>query len=194
MLEARGSSNFSNIGNWVSYLKEYCLPLCISMGEQPRLFAKSPHSSEWKKHCSSCKRIINIRKKGSTTLLSIVNGVNFWKEYCLHLSFSWVRNINFGQNHRIQVNGRSTVSLVIEPLIIKARGSSTLLSRGGGVEWTFKRNTACVSGFKCEEHHFGVKLSLSKNGRITVCPVGEPQRLQERGSSTLFSSVNCVSF
>jgi hypothetical protein len=27
-------------------------------------------------------------------------------------------------------------------------------------------------------------------GRITVCLVAEPQRLQERGSSTLFSSLN----
>jgi hypothetical protein len=43
---------------------------------------------------------------------------------------------------------------------------------------------------KCEEHHVGEKLPLSRNGRITVCPVGETQRLQERGSSSLFRSLN----
>jgi hypothetical protein len=43
---------------------------------------------------------------------------------------------------------------------------------------------------KCEEHHFGATLPLSMKRRITVCLVGEPQKLQERGSSTLFSSLN----
>jgi hypothetical protein len=47
----------------------------------------------------------------------------------------------------------------------------------------------CIRVLKCEEHHFGTKLPLSMNGRITVCPVGDPQRLQERGSSTFFSSL-----
>jgi hypothetical protein len=34
------------------------------------------------------------------------------------------------------------------------------------------------------------KIALSMKERITVCLVGEPQRLQERGSHNLFSSLN----
>jgi hypothetical protein len=44
--------------------------------------------------------------------------------------FSWVSNITFVQNNHIKVNGRSTVSLVIEPLMIESRGSSALFSSG----------------------------------------------------------------
>jgi hypothetical protein len=37
--------------------------------------------------------------------------------------FSWVRNISFGQNNPLKVNGRSTVSLIKEALMREARGS-----------------------------------------------------------------------
>jgi hypothetical protein len=60
MLEGRGSRNLFNIVNSVNSLKEYCLPLSVFMGEEHHLFAKSPHSSELKDHCSSCKRIFNV--------------------------------------------------------------------------------------------------------------------------------------
>jgi hypothetical protein len=62
-LEAIGSSNFLTIVNSVSCLKEYCLPLSVFMAEEHQPFAKSSLSSEWKKHCSSCKRIIYVRSK-----------------------------------------------------------------------------------------------------------------------------------
>jgi hypothetical protein len=39
-----------------------------------------------------------------------------------------------------------------------------------------------------EDQHFGAKLPISLKGRITVCLVGEPQQLLERGFSTMFSS------
>jgi hypothetical protein len=58
MLQARGPRTLFGIVNSVSWLKDYGLALSVSMGEECHLFAKSPHSNEWKKQCSSCKRII----------------------------------------------------------------------------------------------------------------------------------------
>jgi hypothetical protein len=40
--------------------------------------------------------------------------------------FLWVRNITFLQKSPIQVNGRSTVSLVREPLMLEARSCSNV--------------------------------------------------------------------
>jgi hypothetical protein len=62
MLEARGSSNMVNMVNSVCSLQEYCLSYSVFMGEEHHLFEKSPHSSEWKKNCSCCYRII-VRSK-----------------------------------------------------------------------------------------------------------------------------------
>jgi hypothetical protein len=39
--------------------------------------------------------------------------------------FSWKRNITFGQNKPLKVNGRSTVTLVKEALMTEAIGCST---------------------------------------------------------------------
>jgi sugar phosphate permease len=52
-----------------------------------------------------------------------------------HSVFSWRRNINFLQNKLLKVNGRSTVSPVIEPLMLEARGSSAFLSSGSRVRF-----------------------------------------------------------
>jgi hypothetical protein len=60
MLETRRSSHLVNIVNSVCYLREYCLPLSVFLDEQHHLCVESPHSSEWDKHCSSCKRKINF--------------------------------------------------------------------------------------------------------------------------------------
>jgi hypothetical protein len=76
MLQARGPRTLFGIVNSVSWLKDYGLPLSVSMGEEHQLFAKSPHSNEWKKQCSSCKRIINVTSKRVYMLFTSENWVN----------------------------------------------------------------------------------------------------------------------
>jgi hypothetical protein len=63
MLATRGYSNSFNIVNSVCSIKEYWVPLSDFLDEQHHLFADSPHSSEREKHCSSCKRSINVSNK-----------------------------------------------------------------------------------------------------------------------------------
>jgi hypothetical protein len=48
-------------------------------------------------------------------------------------------NITFVFNHPIQVNFRSTAALVRQALILKARGSCTLLSMGNWVNFSEER-------------------------------------------------------
>jgi hypothetical protein len=86
MLETRGSSNMVSMVNSVCYSKEYCLPLSVFLDQQHQLSAESPHSSEWEKHWSSCKRRLTLQARGSCTLLSMVNCVSFGKECCLIFS------------------------------------------------------------------------------------------------------------
>jgi hypothetical protein len=69
MLERRGSSNLVNIVNSVCCLKEYCLLLSVFLDEQHHLCVRSPYSSEWEKHCSSCKRSINVTSKRALHLV-----------------------------------------------------------------------------------------------------------------------------
>jgi hypothetical protein len=69
-----------------------------------------------------------LDKRGSFNAVIIVNSFCSLKEFCLLLTVSWMRNMTFVLNHRIQVKGRSTVALVRDGLILQARGSCTLLS------------------------------------------------------------------
>jgi hypothetical protein len=55
--------------NSVCSLKEYCLPLSVLLDQQYHLSAESPHSSEWEKHFSSCKRSINVTSKRALHLV-----------------------------------------------------------------------------------------------------------------------------
>jgi hypothetical protein len=88
MFKIRESSNVFNIVNSVNCLKEYCLPLSVFMGEDHQLFAKSPHSSELKEHCTLVRESLVFEARGFSTLLSIVNCCSFSKEYCLPISVS----------------------------------------------------------------------------------------------------------
>jgi hypothetical protein len=63
MLDKRGSSNLVSIVNSFCSLKEFCLLLTVFLDEKHHLCAESPHSSEREKHCSSCKRRINVTSK-----------------------------------------------------------------------------------------------------------------------------------
>jgi hypothetical protein len=69
MLGKRGSSNMVNILNSVCSSRDYCITLSVFLDEQHHLSAESPHSSEWEKHCSSCKRSINVSSKRALHLV-----------------------------------------------------------------------------------------------------------------------------
>jgi hypothetical protein len=69
ILETRGSSNIFIIVNSVCSLKEYCLSLSVFLNEQHPLSVESPHSSEWEKHCISCKRSIIVKSKRAFNLV-----------------------------------------------------------------------------------------------------------------------------
>jgi hypothetical protein len=90
------------------------------------------------------------------------------------------------------VNGSSTVSIVIEALMIERRVYSSLYSCGNRVTFS-KEYDQCLMDLNYEECDFGKKLPLSVNGRMAVCVLGEPQSLQERASRILFSSSYRVS-
>jgi hypothetical protein len=62
MLEATGLGNLFSIVNWLSFLKEYCLLVSF------HVLRRSPlckiNSVKWmEKHCSSCKKSMNVRRK-----------------------------------------------------------------------------------------------------------------------------------
>jgi hypothetical protein len=52
MLEARWFSSMFRFENWVCRLRQYALPLSVSMGEEHHLCAYWEHTSEWDKNCS----------------------------------------------------------------------------------------------------------------------------------------------
>jgi hypothetical protein len=63
MLETRGSRNLFSIVNSVYSLKESGPSLSVFLDKQRQLCTLSPLSSEWRKHCSSCKRSIYVTSK-----------------------------------------------------------------------------------------------------------------------------------
>jgi hypothetical protein len=63
LFKTRVSSNMGSMVNSVCSLKEYCVTLSVFLDQEHQLSAESPHSSEWEKHCSSCKRSFNIKGK-----------------------------------------------------------------------------------------------------------------------------------
>jgi hypothetical protein len=69
MLGTRWSSNLVNIVNSVCSLKDYWITLSVFLDEQHHLSAEAPHSSEWEKHCSSCKRSIKVTRKTALHLV-----------------------------------------------------------------------------------------------------------------------------
>jgi hypothetical protein len=79
-------------------------------------------------------------------------------------------NLTFVFNHPIQVNGRSTAALVSEALILKARGSCTLLSMGNCVNFKEERCLS-FSVLMGEEHKLCAKsMHRNKMGeKLQVC-------------------------
>jgi hypothetical protein len=56
------------------------------MGEEHKLCAKSPHTSEWEKNCRFVREYLMLETRGSSNMISMVNSVCSLKEYCLPLS------------------------------------------------------------------------------------------------------------
>jgi hypothetical protein len=69
MFEKRGSSNMVSIVNSFCLLSKFFLRLTVFQDEQHHLCAESPLSSEREKHCTSCKRTMNVT---STRALNLV--------------------------------------------------------------------------------------------------------------------------
>jgi hypothetical protein len=89
------------------------------------------------------------------------------------------------------VNFRSTAALVRQALILKARGSCTLLSMGN---WDNFSEERCLTFrvFMGEEHKFVQNHLLKVNWRKTAAFVRESFMLETRGSSNMVSMVNSV--
>jgi hypothetical protein len=108
MLESIGSSTLFNILNWVSCLREYCLPVSVFMGEGYHLCAKSPLSSEWNQHGISCKRTMNVRTRSVKHLVFQWEfSYLFRRNTAYHSVFSWVRNVTFVHSSPFEENGET---------------------------------------------------------------------------------------
>jgi hypothetical protein len=63
ILKARGSCTLLSMGNWVNFSEERCLTFSVFMGEEHKLCAKSPHTSEWEKNCSFLRKSFYVGNK-----------------------------------------------------------------------------------------------------------------------------------
>jgi hypothetical protein len=104
-----------------------------------------------------------------------------------------VRKITFLESHHVQLNGRSTVALVRESLMLEARGSSNLFNIVNSLN-CLKEYCLAGSVFTVRILSFLQNHPILVNGRSTVDLVGESSMIEERGSSTFSSIVNSLSF
>jgi hypothetical protein len=51
------------------------------MGEEQKLYAKSPHTSKWEKNCRFVRESFLLETRGSSNMVSMVNSVYSLKEY-----------------------------------------------------------------------------------------------------------------
>jgi hypothetical protein len=133
-----------------------------------------------------------LQAGGWSRLSSDETWVTCFKEYCLPLSVSRDEEYHLCATSPFEENGRISESLLRKCLRVEARGSSNLCNSVSRVKF-LKEDHLPLRVWKCEELPFAAKLPVSMKGRITGCLVGEPQSLQERCSSTLFSSFNWFS-
>jgi hypothetical protein len=103
--------------------------------------------------------------------------------------FSWVKTISFLQNQPIQIEGRSTVALVRESLMLEARGSISLFNIVNSV-CSLKEYCLPLHVFMSEENQLCSKQPLSCEWRSTVSLVIEPLMIEARGAIPFFSIVN----
>jgi hypothetical protein len=167
MLQARGPCTLLSMVNWVSFWKEHCPTVSAFMGEDRQLCAKSLHTSKREKSCRFVRESFMLETRGSSNLVSMVNSVCSLKEYWTPLSVFLEEQHYLCVNHPIEVNGRSTASLVRERLILQARGSWTLLSMVNWVSF-IKERCPTVSVFIDEDHQLCAKSPLQVKGRKTA--------------------------
>jgi hypothetical protein len=95
--------------------------------------------------------------------------------------------ITFVQHHPFEENGRSSEALLRKFFRLEASRSSNLSNSVSRVKFT--RKTTYFSRFESVRNLIlGQNFLCPGKGSITVCLVGQPQMLQERCPSTLFSS------
>jgi hypothetical protein len=192
LLTGRGPSTLLRILNWVSCLRTYwyvSVFLCVSTFN----FVQNHHFQVTGSSGSYVVRKVGMLQAGGrSSLSSDETWVTCFKEYLLPLSVSMEQEYHFVQHHPFEGNGRSSEALPRKFLRLEARGSSNLCNSVSRVKFS-KEDHLPLTVWKCEELHFRAKLPVSMKGRITGCLVGEPHRLQERCTSTLFSSFNWFS-
>jgi hypothetical protein len=86
MLEARWFSSMLRIENWVCCLRQYALPLSVSMGEEHHLVHNESMQVNVRKTAVFVRESFMLETRGSSNMVSIVNSVCSLKEYCLPLS------------------------------------------------------------------------------------------------------------
>jgi hypothetical protein len=189
ILQRRGSCTLLSMVNCVSFWKECCLAFSVFMGEEQKLCAKSLHTSKWQKNCRFVRESFMLETRGSSNMVSMVNSVCSLKEYWIPLSVFLDDQHHLCVNHPIQVNGRSTASLVREGLVLQARGSCTLLSMLNCVSY-WKECCLTFSVFMGEEHKLCAKSTHRSKWEKNCRFVRESLMLEKRGSSNMVSIVN----
>jgi hypothetical protein len=167
MLQARGPCTLLSMMNWVSFWKERCPTVSVFRGEDYQLCAKSLHTSKWEKNCRFGRESFMLETRGSSNLVSMVNSVCSLKEYWIPPGVFMDEQHHLCVNNPIEVKGRSTASLVIQGLILQARGSCTLLSMVNWVSF-WKERCPTVSVFISEDHQLCAKTPPQVKGIKTA--------------------------
>jgi hypothetical protein len=87
MLEARWSISLLSKVNWVSCLREYCLPHSVFLSEELQLFQNRPIELSGEFTAALVREPLMLEARGCSPFFSIVNSVRCFKEYCPPLSF-----------------------------------------------------------------------------------------------------------
>jgi hypothetical protein len=106
---------------WVTFWKEYCLPLRFSCVEQTFVQNTSPQVNE--------RRIVSLGRKpcmleagGSGTLFTCKNRVTLWKEILLSERVLKWENHSLYENYPVQMKWRNTCILWHNTICVKNRG------------------------------------------------------------------------
>jgi hypothetical protein len=134
-----------------------------------------------------------LQARGPCTLLSMVTWVSFWKENCPTVS------VFMGEHRQLCAKSLHTSKrekscrFVRESFMLETRGSSKLVSMVNSV-CSLKEYWIPLCVFLDQQHHLCVNHPIEVKGRSTASLLRERLILQARGSCTLLSVVNWVSF
>jgi hypothetical protein len=189
MLQASEFSSLLSSENWINISKEYCLSLRALQCEVHHFLPNSPIQLNGTSTVCLGRKLSVVESGGPSTLFLNENWVTYWKTYCMALSiFMWM-DFLFFRSWEMQVKGWSTVSLLREPLMLAARGSSMLFP---SENWVYYKQEYCLSFrlLHCGQHYFVQNCDCQVNGRSAVSVVREPLMLRTRGPRMLFSIVS----